>query len=200
MAASRCARCGDVQADIDVGFSLAAQKMVHAGCGGTYRRYQPGPVDAYGRDSLEVARAQKWARGLDADELRIEVADLARRAEEHGIHGYDAIRLEMGRAEARKRPAITGLDGDWIRIVWDNGDPILEMRDPNHGCGRIDDAPRHQYRVEHGILRTRRLPPESAGTDAWRDIGVPPWAQYDLPPSAMPDGPVRDFYEWRRGQ
>ncbi len=105
MSASRCDRCGDVQHDIDVGFSLAAQRTEHDGCGGIYRRYERGPSDAYGRDSHEVARAQRWARDLADEDLHLAVTDLARRAQTHGIVGYDAIRLEIGRWEVRRRPA-----------------------------------------------------------------------------------------------
>lgn len=194
---SQCDRCGDVQHDIDVGFSLAAQKMSHAGCGGTYRRYTPGPMDAYGRDSKQVARAQQWARDLGDDDLRREVAALERRAQEHGIHGYDAMRAEFGRAEIRRRPPqIAGMEGDWIRILEVAGVRVLEMRDPNSGQGGGPETkPRHQYRVHRGMLQTRCLPPQACG-DAWADTGVPTWQQYDLPPSAMPDGPVREYYRW----
>lgn len=147
--ASRCDRCGDVQHDIDVGFSLAAQKLRHGECGGTYRRYTPEA--AHGRESNQVTR---------------------------------------------QPPNIMGLDDVWCRIVQIEGTPVLELRDPDSGPGGDPETkPRHQYRVIRGVLFSRRLPPESVG-DTWRDTGVPSWEQYSLPPGAMPDGPVRDYYRW----
>lgn len=73
------------------------------------------------------------------------------------------------------------------------------MRDPNSGQGGGPETkPRHQFRVQHGVLSSRTLPPAGFG-DAWRDVGVPEWETYHLPPSALPSGPVRDYYRWATG-
>jgi hypothetical protein len=68
------------------------------------------------------------------------------------------------------------------------------MRDPNSGQGWDPEGkPRHQYRVDGWLLKTRRLPPASVG-DRWQGFIDAPWWEPVL--RLPPGGIILDYWQF----